>query len=32
MSKEYVDKNINEIFNNKDFDFPLNSAMVQHGF
>ena len=28
MSNEYVDKNINEIFNNKDFDFPLNSAMA----
>ena len=28
MSNEYVDKNINEIFNSKDFDFPLNSAMA----
>ena len=28
MSNEYVNKNINEIFSSKDFDFPLNSAMA----
>jgi ribosome-associated protein len=28
MSNEHIDKNVNEIFNNKEFNFPLNSAMA----
>lgn len=28
MSNEYVDKNVSEIFNDKNLTFPLNSAMA----
>lgn len=28
MSNEFIDKNVTEIFNNKEFHFPLNSAMA----
>jgi len=28
MSKEYISKNVSEIFNDKELEFPLNSAMA----